>query len=172
MDDIIDEIIDREGGYVDHPSDTGGCTNHGITLGTLCDARNDDSLDCDDVAALTEDEAREIYYDRYVDAPGFAHIRDTDLLALMVDSGVNHGPARAVRWLQAAAGTIIDGDYGPLTTHSVNQADPRRLYRDVLAARAEFYGQIITRNPTQSAFAHGWMRRLGEFITRMPEVTR
>lgn len=167
-DDIIDRIIEREGGYVDHAADRGGCTHYGITLATLRQYRGDPSTDCEDVAALTEDEAREIYLERYVDGPGFSHIKDAALLELMVDSGVNHGPERAVRWIQEAAGTTVDGDYGPLTTHAVNQADPVRLYREVLAARARFYGRLVTRDPSQAVFAAGWADRLAEFIEGVP----
>ena len=29
--DLIDAVIDREGGYVDHPADPGGATRWGIT---------------------------------------------------------------------------------------------------------------------------------------------
>ena len=31
IDDLIDGVIDREGGFVDHPADRGGATNWGIT---------------------------------------------------------------------------------------------------------------------------------------------
>ncbi|MGL5838096.1 MAG: glycosyl hydrolase 108 family protein, partial [Sphingorhabdus sp.] len=31
IDDLIDEVIEREGGYVHHPADRGGPTNWGIT---------------------------------------------------------------------------------------------------------------------------------------------
>ncbi|MFW6021779.1 MAG: glycoside hydrolase family 108 protein, partial [Guyparkeria sp.] len=167
-DDIIDKIIEREGGYVDHPADRGGCTNYGITLATLRRMRGDDSTDCDDVAALTEDEAREIYAEQYIDEPGFSHVKDQRLFGLLVDSGVQHGPSRAVKWLQDAAGVTADGVYGPVTTRAVNEADPRGLYRRVLARRAEHYGKTIALDPTQSAFAVGWMRRIGEFVEDAP----
>jgi|GEM_PF-4548155 len=32
---LIDRLIDREGGFVDHPADRGGPTKYGITLRTL-----------------------------------------------------------------------------------------------------------------------------------------
>ena len=31
IDDLIDAVIDREGGYVHHPADRGGATRYGIT---------------------------------------------------------------------------------------------------------------------------------------------
>ena len=32
---IADEIIAREGGFVDDPDDPGGATNHGVTIHTM-----------------------------------------------------------------------------------------------------------------------------------------
>ena len=32
---IAEEIVAREGGYVNDPDDPGGATNHGVTLATL-----------------------------------------------------------------------------------------------------------------------------------------
>ena len=31
IDELIDALIEREGGYVNHPSDRGGATKYGIT---------------------------------------------------------------------------------------------------------------------------------------------
>ena len=38
-DSLITDIIEREGGFVDHPSDRGKATRFGITLATLSDYR-------------------------------------------------------------------------------------------------------------------------------------
>ena len=39
VDDLISDIIRREGGYVNHPDDRGGPTNYGITQATLSEWR-------------------------------------------------------------------------------------------------------------------------------------
>tara|TARA_B100000700_G_C15038220_1_gene853878 strand:+ start:2252 stop:2761 length:510 start_codon:yes stop_codon:yes gene_type:complete len=166
-DTIIDAIIRREGGYVDHPADRGGPTNHGITQQTLAEWRGH-SVSADDVRRLSRDEAREIYAERYFTAPKFDHIEHPPLAALVVDCGVNHGPGRAARWLQHAASVTADGVLGPITLGAVNAADGAALYRRVLAKRARFYGRLITGNPSQGAFAAGWANRLSEFIEEAP----
>ncbi|PWC48565.1 hypothetical protein [Azospirillum sp. TSA6c] len=73
----------------------------------------------------------------------------------MIDSGVNHGPARAGTWLQDA----------------VNGADAAGLWRSVFAQRMRFYGQIITgdarkrgRKEGDALNAAGWLNRLAEFM--------
>jgi lysozyme family protein len=57
---IIDDIIRREGGAVDHPSDRGGQTKYGITKATLSEYRGR-QVSGVELFALTEQEAREIY---------------------------------------------------------------------------------------------------------------
>lgn len=162
--DLIDDILRREGGYVDHPADRGGPTKYGITQDTLSQWRGH-RVGKDAVQALTEAEARRIYQRQYIERPGFDKIEDATLRELIVDCGVNHGPARAAKWLQRAAGVTADGDVGPITLEAVNTAIPQVLFNRVLAARLEFYGRLITRDPAQSVFAAGWMARAAEFLT-------
>ncbi|MBC7739137.1 MAG: peptidoglycan-binding protein, partial [Candidatus Saccharibacteria bacterium] len=38
---IAQEIVAREGGYVNDPADPGGATNHGVTIGTMRALRRD-----------------------------------------------------------------------------------------------------------------------------------
>ena len=55
---IAEEIVDREGGFVNDPDDPGGATNHGITIHTMrrlgLDLNADGALDADEVAAAQE----------------------------------------------------------------------------------------------------------------------
>jgi lysozyme family protein len=102
---IIDDIIRREGGFVNHPNDRGGPTKYGITAKTLGSWRQLGRVATrSEVAALIKAEAREIYRQRYIVAPGFDAITHAALQALLVDAGVHSGPRRAVRWLQEALG--------------------------------------------------------------------
>ncbi len=160
---IIDAILRREGGFVDHPADQGGPTKYGITQRTLKQYRGR-PVTVGDLRALGESEARLIYQRLYISGPGFDRISGQRLRALVIDCAVNHGPSRATRWLQAAVGTRVDGVFGPLTLAAANAAEEETLYKRVLAQRCRFYGQIIARDPSQAAFAAGWAARLAEFI--------
>lgn len=100
---MIDGILAREGGYVNHPSDPGGATNFGITLnvaranGFVGDMRN-----------LTRDQARDIYYREYIVKPGFLGIAEIDpaVAEEVIDSGVNAGQKRAALWFQQALNVL------------------------------------------------------------------
>lgn len=160
--DIIDAILAREGGYVDHAADRGGPTNFGITIGSLALYRGH-PVTPSDVRLLTEAEARLIYLHDYIQRPGFDRIFDMALKALVVDMAVNHGPGRAVRLLQRALGVKEDGVLGDETAAAANAAGPS-LRAKVCAERVRFYGQIIAGDPTQSVFAAGWLNRAAGFI--------
>jgi len=54
---LAEEIVDREGGYVNDPDDPGGPTKYGVTIHTAralnLDVDNDGDVDIDDIKALT-----------------------------------------------------------------------------------------------------------------------
>lgn len=160
---VIEEIIRREGGYVDHPNDKGGPTKYGITLGTfsqwlgrLCTAK--------DVKEMTIDEARQIYKKMYVDDPGYSKIRDHHVLEMAVDMAVNHGIRNASKMLQECAGVPVDGVIGPVTLSRINAIPPKEFLKKLIARRAVFYARICKSNPSQVAFIEGWINRNNEFL--------
>jgi lysozyme family protein len=165
VDELIDDILRREGGFVDHPHDRGGPTKFGITLTTLAAWRRR-PVTVEDVRDLAPDEARGIYRSEYVEKPGFDRISDPRLRALVVDCGVNHGQVRATRWLQRAAGVVADGKLGSVTLGAVNTGDALRLFLRVIAQRIRFYGEIVRNDPTQATFIAGWNARAAEFLER------
>jgi len=94
-------LVDTEGGYVNHPNDPGGKTNYGITEKTLGS----------DPASISQDEAKDIYIQTYMDKPGFLPIiEDTPVLGYkLVDAGVNTGTKRSIRWFQTALNAFSRG---------------------------------------------------------------
>ncbi len=161
---VIDALIAREGGFVDHPSDRGGPTKFGITRRTLRRWRGRD-VGAADVRALTMDEARAIYRDQYVIGPGFISIADESLRAQLIDAAVLHGPGWAVRRLQEIAGVTVDGRIGPVTLRAVNfAAKPERLANRFAARRIRKLARIVASDPTQLPFLMGWITRATSFL--------
>lgn len=179
---LIAGIIQREGGFVDHPADRGGPTKWGITAKTLEIFRRKvgrffGTITRADVEALTVEEATRIYEDLYVVEPGFDAIADPRLQECVVDAGVNHGPRHAAKWLQYAADVPQDGDVGPVTIAAVNAADPMELFLWIQAFRLRLFGRLVSLDPQlkaatragftlQAEFASGWNNRIAEFLER------
>jgi Putative secretion activating protein len=173
---VLDEVIRREGGYVNHPADKGGPTKFGITLETLTKWRRPRPVTVDDVYRLSEAEARQIYRQKYITAPGYGGIVDPQLAGLVVDCAVLYGEDDASPWLQQAARDlgatlVVDGKVGPKTLAAVNALDPDKLIRRICAYRLRKMGRVITddakrraRIEDQALFAAGWSNRLAEFV--------
>lgn len=163
--DIVAAIVAREGeAYTNNPLDKGGPTKWGITQATLARYRKL-PVTPEEVAALTRPEAEDIYTTVYAGPfQGFPGIADS-LLGLLVDSGVQHGEKRAMKWFQSAIGSTPDGDPGPSTmAHWQACADKSDVYKSVLKTRIKFYFAIIHDDPSQATFANGWGNRVCEFI--------
>ena len=140
IDEMIDGVLDREGRYVNHPSDPGGATNWGITQRV---ARANGYMG--DMRALPKSTAREIYRREYIQKPGFMPIAEIDPLIAeeVIDSGVNAGQKRAALWFQQAlnvlnrrgvdyADIVEDGDIG---AKSIAALQALRRKRGELGAR-------------------------------------
>lgn len=165
VDRIITNVLRREGGYVDDQVDRGGATKFGVTAATLGAWRRlGRHATRAEVAALTEDEAREIYRQRYVVDPGFERIADGALRAQLVDDGVLSGPATAIMALQRVLGVNVDGKLGPQTLAKLEMSDKAWVRRALLKDRALRFARIVQRDPTQSRFLVGWLTRALEFL--------
>ncbi|TVR79174.1 MAG: hypothetical protein EA405_13370 [Rhodospirillales bacterium] len=160
---MIYQIIEREGGYVNHPADRGGPTNFGITAKTLGAWRGSAvPASAGEIRGLTEKEAFQIYYDIYVRKPNFIYINAPHLREAVVDFGVNSGVRRASEALQKAVGAPADGIVGPVTLRAVNAGDPQVLSLKVNLYRALFVLSLVGRSHNQVVFARGWANRINE----------
>lgn len=145
-----------EGGYSDHPKDPGGATNMGITIGRLSEVRGHQVTKAD-VKALTKTEAQSIY-DRYYWRP----IRGDDLTygvdLAVFDFGVNSGPARAAKYLQAVVGVAQDGKIGDATLRAANTGDGKSIIKKLCAKRLSFMQGLAI----WQTFKGGWSRRVAD----------
>jgi lysozyme family protein len=167
---MIDGIIEREGGYVDHSADRGGATNMGVTQSILAAYRGH-PVSKDDVKNLTKQEVRQIYYDKYWVKSGFGQLNLATLVEeLLLDSAVHHGVAGATKLLQKAVAVKADGVIGPVTRTVVNSMPSDKLAAALCAERVAKFGRIITNDHSQAVFAAGWMNRMRHFITSIPSL--
>lgn len=106
IDQLIDAVIDREGGYSHHPADRGGATRWGITEAV---ARANGYAG--DMRLFTREAAAAIYGKIYWHRPRFDQVatRAPSIAAELFDTGVNMGPATATGFLQRALNALNRG---------------------------------------------------------------
>lgn len=163
---IIDEILVREGGdkFTDRAVDRGGPTKFGITQTTL-GAWHNKPATVDDVKNLTEAEARQIYETQFITKPGFDKITYGPLRVHVIDFGVNSGTDRAIKYLQALVGALVDGQFGPKSQAAVNNyPDQQKLHLLLVRDRLRFLGRLISVDHSQAENAAGWINRVTEFM--------
>lgn len=179
---IAEEIVDREGGFVQDPDDPGGATNHGVTLGTLrrlgLELTGDGVIGVADVRALSRAQAVEIFLEHYYTRPGIADLPE-DLQASVFDMQVNAG-ANAVRILQRLLremgyGVAVDGVIGPQTVAAARAAadpDPVALRDAYGVARRSYYFRLADARVASRKYARsraggkgGWIRRAEAFLS-------
>lgn len=178
---IAEDILAREGGFVNDPDDPGGATNHGVTIHTMrrlgLDLNRDGRIDVTDVRLLTRRQARDIFVETYFRRPGIARL-PAPLHPSVFDMYVNAG-SNAVRILQRLLGDFghpatVDGVIGPRTAAAAEAAfaaAPGHLVCAYGIARRNYYYALADRRPASRKFARrrdggkgGWIVRAEEFI--------
>jgi len=152
-------VLRWEGGLVDHPKDPGGRTNRGVTQRVYDRWRRRQGLPQRDVELIEDDEVHRIYESGYWIPPRCDLLaRQLDLVQF--DTAVNMGPGRAVRLLQGAVGTDVDGDFGPATERAVAACDPGEAIVRYCDAREAYYRTLVRNRPELGVFLKGWLNRL------------
>ena len=178
---IAQDIVAREGGYVNDPADPGGATQYGVTLGTMRalrrDINGDGSIDVADVKGLTKAEAVQIFIRHYYERPGIAQL-PTEVQASLFDMYVNAG-ANAVKVLQRLLGArgytcTADGQIGPRTiaaAATMATLHPGQLGIAYSLARRDYYYALADARPASRKYAKrrdggkgGWITRAEAFL--------
>jgi lysozyme family protein len=174
---LIDDVIGREGGYSSHPADRGGATRWGITEAV---ARAHGYRG--EMRTFPREEAVALYKRIYWIRPGFDRIGDLapDIAAELFDTGANKGPSVAVSFLHRALNALNRGasDYADivpgvrideatvaaLSTFLAKRAPHGEavLLKALEALQGERYLDLAERRPANEAFLYGWLaNRIG-----------
>lgn len=167
---LIDDVIKREGGFVDHPADRGGPTKYGITQKTLTLylARETSVTDVENLSRQT---AIDIYYAYYWIKPRVNELPEL-IQPITFDMIVNSGK-RGTQILQNALINSgydcgkIDGRIGDKTVASAKQACAdlgNELIRKIVRRRVIFYEGLVKNNDSQRVFLAGWINRAESFL--------
>lgn len=149
-----------EGGYSSNPKDpgnwTGGKVGSGVLKGTNMGIAANTYPNLD-IKNLTRADVLPLYKARYWDGiQGDALPFGIDLATY--DYGVNSGPSRGVKALQAAVGASVDGKVGADTIISAGKAasDGKRVIQTMCASRMSFLRGLSI----WETFKRGWSSRV------------
>ncbi|MHC0019357.1 glycoside hydrolase family 108 protein [Acinetobacter pittii] len=169
----LEDLIKREGGYVNNPADRGGATKYGITEAVaLANGFKGNMKD------LPLNVAKVIYKKQYWISPRFDQVNSINSAVAeeLLDTGVNCGTGFAKPLLQRALNLLnnqgkagyadlkVDGVYGPATLNALKTYLIKRgregekvLVRVLNIMQGQRYIEICERNPTQEQFFYGWI---------------
>ena len=177
IDQLIDDVIEREGDYSNHPADRGGPTRWGITEAV---ARRQGYMG--DMRSLPQSDAAAIYRRLYWIAPRFDEValRAPKLAGELFDTGINMGTGAATGFLQRAlnalnrgakdyADLVVDRHIGAATLSALDGFFTQRgpagesvLPKAVEALQGAHYLRLAETRPSQEAFLYGWLaNRIG-----------
>ena len=156
-------VLEREGGFVDNPKDRGGATNKGVTQRVYDEWRERKGYEIRSVAQIEQSEVMAIYNEGYWNPVRGIKLPAPLDLALF-DAAVQHGPVRAVKWLQEILATPADGRLGDMTLTKMADYITRSSVSELVTTynrrRVQFYSDIVEKNPSQKVFARGWGNRM------------
>lgn len=157
LDNLIKDLISREGGYVNNPDDPGGETNMGISK------RSYPHLD---IKNLTYNQAniiykRDFYYKYRIDY--LPELLQPQVLDFTVNSGNT-----CIRKLQKLLGVKQDAVIGNITLTQLNKQYPNvkdqiNLNNLLVIERLMLFRDIIRRRNKSIKFRDGWQERTLDF---------
>lgn len=169
-----------EGGLSDHPSDSGGITNYGVSRAFLKTLEHEARpllrelgillpVSPESVRALTRSQAKALFRHEFWDKPGFYNYPYPVALAGF-DCAVNSGNARSIACLQEACNLLgqkllVDGILGSRTKKALedcSRLNPKDLALHAINARLAFLNRLVAAKPSQKVFQKGWLNRVND----------
>lgn len=172
FDEMFEEILGIEGGYVDDPSDSGGETNWGVTKKVARKFGYEGNM-----RYMPLNFAKQIYKELYWDELELDTISKTApaLAGKIFDIGVNMGVGRAAEFFQRSLNVLnrqgrdyqdirVDRDIGSITLRAFGHYLSKRqedgetvLMRALICLQGEFYISLAERRQKDERFVYGWI---------------
>jgi lysozyme family protein len=171
-----------EGGYSNHPNDTGGETYKGIARRPQSKWKGWKIIDQErykpdfpnrlDSNKELQALVHELYKKEYWDSMKLDDVKDQLIANEMFDTGVNMGIGRAGIFLQRVLNVAnkgqtlypnlkVDGQVGKVTIGALNShPQQRNILAGINALKGAQYITICENNPSQEVFFNGWMKRV------------
>lgn len=173
IDEIIREIMEKEGFRSNNKYDLGGDTTYGITERTARRLGFKDSMD-----ELTPAIAKSLYLNEYILRVKFDKVHHVSAIigGEVIDTGVNMGQTIAAkflqRWLNAYNNkqayypdVAVDGLVGPATIKALNAYLAKRgkegelvLWKSLNSSQGGRYLDITEAREKNEEFTYGWMK--------------
>jgi len=166
----LEITLKSEGGFIDHPNDSGGPTNMGITIKTLSRFRKKE-VTKEDVQSLGKDEAMTIYHELYWLPLRCDKLTQFPVAAAIFDTGVLSGLMVSANKAQIALttcgypGITIDGVIGPITIAALNAVSPLAFIKAFHRLLMIRISDIVKLHPKNQVFTQGWENRVDRLLT-------
>lgn len=157
LEDALKFTLKWEGGYSDHPADSGGKTMKGITQSVYSSYLIRNKRAIRPVHLITDAEVKDIYGTSYW-SRGQCPRMSAPLNIAHFDTCVNFGVAAAFSFLSEALGMGLIYTWEPIEQR-VLAANPKELALKVVQCRIKYRHQRVKDRPSQKAFLEGWLNR-------------
>jgi len=169
FEDAIPIVLRHEGKFEQNSADPGGVTNYGISLRWLKSQGLLEELELEE-GDKTQDEVQIIKDMTVAQASGFfkawwwdkyqyQNFNSQAVANKIMDTSVNLGPPRTHRMLQQVIGVPVDGVLGPKSFAETNALSPSVVVVKFQTIQAQFYRDLVAKNPKLNIFLNGWLNR-------------
>ena len=153
-------VAGKEGGLADHKSDKGGRTGYGVTQGTYDRYRASKKLDKRDVHLIGKSEVLDIYREYWTSS--YAGAFDLALATVALDTAWLFGVGRWKQFFREATGINISGrlsEQAKARITSLTPSQEKKTALMVVSLRKMHHRKVCEKDPSQTVFYRGWMRR-------------
>jgi len=171
IDQIIGDVLIKEGGFVDAFEEGDECRKFGISHTMLSEYYGRAAFKYE-VETLSEEIARDIYERNYYISPRINNLPHS-IQAFIFDSAIDLGTRQAIKFIQSVCNQAAytselseDGMMGPNTRRAAEWADGAMGTIFLLALieeRRNFYRIIVTAQPAKQAQLAQWLEKLNKF---------